>query len=197
MVERGKELMKIGQFAFEITRIPGVILFKCFCYFDERGTLIKDYSRDEFIDNGIDFLPSETYFQIRKKGTLAGNRLQVKNPQVRIFSVLEGEVYDVVTDLRSDSPTYKQWQSFRLSSENGYGLLVPKGCSNGSLCISDSIISIKSQEIHDVSIPNGFLWCDETICIEWPVDEIGGSEGLAISKSDLELPLFRQIENML
>ncbi|MDR2410552.1 MAG: dTDP-4-dehydrorhamnose 3,5-epimerase family protein, partial [Bacteroidales bacterium] len=97
----------MGQFTFETTDIPGVIKFKCFHHSDDRGFLIKDYSRYEFADCGIDFQPTEAYFQIRKKGTLAGNRLQIENPQVRLFSVLKGEIYDVVVDLRTDSPAYK------------------------------------------------------------------------------------------
>jgi dTDP-4-dehydrorhamnose 3,5-epimerase len=185
------------QFAFKSTNIPGVILFKCFHHFDERGILIKDYSKYEFIDHGIDFYPTETYFQLRKKRTLAGNRLQVKNPQIRLFSVLEGEIYDAVADLRPNSSAYKQWQGFRLSAKNGLALLVPEGCSNGSLCISDAIISIKSQGIHDTSSPNGFLWCDETIRIEWPINEVEGFGNPIISTNDLELPQFRQIEDML
>jgi dTDP-4-dehydrorhamnose 3,5-epimerase len=187
----------MAQFTFETTHIPGVILFVYFHHSDDRGILMKDYSQYEFADNEIDFQPTETYFQIRKKGTLTGNRLQVNNPQVRLFSILEGEIYDVIVDLRSNSPTYKQWQSFRLSAENKLGLLVPKGCSNGCLCISDAIISVKSQGIHDENIPGGFLWCDESISIKWPIAEIGGSESLIISKSDLELPCFTQIEGML
>ncbi|MDR2194661.1 MAG: dTDP-4-dehydrorhamnose 3,5-epimerase family protein [Treponema sp.] len=182
----------MGQFTFEKTTIEGVLLFRAFGSFDERGGLVKDYSRYEFTACGIRFEPTESYFLKRRKGTISANRMQVKNPQIRLFSVLEGTVFNAITDLRPDSPTYKRWEGFRLSV--GMCLLVPKGCSNGSLYVRDSLVSVKSEGIYDPSAPNGFLWNDKTIGIQYPIDEIGGIERLIISQKDGDLPAFEDIE---
>lgn len=187
-------MVTMGQFAFEKTKIEGALLFKSFGAFDERGGLVKDYSMYEFAACGIHFQPTETYFLKRAKGSLTGNRLQVRKPQIRLFSVLEGAVFNAVTDLRPHSPTYKKWEGFRLSAEDGMCLLVPKGCANGSLRLTDSLVSVKSEGIYDPSAPNGFLWNDKTIGINYPIDEIGGVERLVISQKDLDLPPFERME---
>ena len=118
---------------------------------------------------------------------------QREKQQPKLVRCVSGKVYDVVCDLRKDSPTFKKWLAFELSEENKKELLVPAGCGHGYLVLEDSIVSYKCAEKFYGEYDDGILWNDQDLAIEWPVDLV---DELILSEKDKNLQTFRQFEEM-
>lgn len=100
-------------------------------------------------------------------------------------------IYDVIVDLRPDSPTYGQWRGFHLTSENMNSLYVPEYFGHGYLVIDDSIVSYKAGEVFYGEGDSGIMYNDPDIGIDWPFEVIGGKENLIISEKDKKLMSFQ------
>ena len=75
-------------------------------------------------------------FRIRQKGTIRGYTFKNPKAQTKLIQVMQGAIYDVIVDLRKDSPTFKQWRGYILSADNHRQLLVPKGFAHGFVHLS-------------------------------------------------------------
>lgn len=184
----------IQKFKFEKTELEGVYLIDVFYATDERGGVVKDYNVETFLDNGIDYQMKEIFYTISKKGVIRANHFQLIKPQAKLVRCITGHVYDVVTDLRPDSPTYKHWQGFDLRSDEPRELLIPGGCGHGYLVIEDSVVSYKCDEVFSAEGDSGIMWNDPDIAIEWPLELVGGRDNLIISKKDENLMTFKQYD---
>lgn len=102
--------------------------------------------------------------------------------------------YDVVVDLRKDSPTYKMWLGFDLIGERHNEILVPAGCAHGYLVLEPSIVSYKCAEKFYDEYDDGIMWNDKDISVEWPLEKIGGKEKLIIADKDKNLQTFKEFE---
>lgn len=92
--------------------------------------------------------------------------------QTKLVSALQGAIYDVIVDLRKDSPTYKQWQGYILSEENRRQLLVPKGFAHRFCTIAPhTIVTYKVDEYYSSVHDSGIHWNDKELAIPWPVKE--------------------------
>ena len=96
-------------------------------------------------------------------------------------------MYDVVVDLRKNSPTFGQWEGFDLTGENQLEIYIPEGFGHGYLVIEDSIVSYKCGEVFYGEGDSGIIYNDADIGIKWPFEKIGGIENLIISEKDLNL----------
>ena len=104
------------------------------------------------------------------KGVLRGLHFQWKHPQGKLVSVLRGEVYDVVVDLREHSKTYGKWYGTGLSAANKRMLYVPEGFAHGFFVLSDTAeFSYKLSDFYHPEEEGGIPWDDETIGIDWPI----------------------------
>ena len=101
-------------------------------------------------------------------------------------------MYDVVVDMRKDSPTYKKWLGFDLVGEEHTEILVPAGCAHGYLVLEDSIVSYKCSEKFYGEFDGGIKWNDSEIAVEWPLAKIGGEENLILADKDKNLPTFKE-----
>jgi len=151
--------------------LPGVLIIEPKVFSDERGYLMETYKRSEFIAAGInaDFV-QENHSQ-SVYGTLRGLHLQ-RDPkaQAKLVRVIDGTVFDVVADVRRDSPTFGQWTSVVLSAENRRSVFVPAGYAHG-YCVT----SAEAQVIYKVTaeyapeLEDGVRWDDPLLGITWPV----------------------------
>ena len=105
---------------------------------------------------------------------------------------VKGRVFDVIVDLRPDSPTFKKWQGFYLSEENRHELLVPEHFAHGYLVLEDSIVSYKCGEKFYGEFDDGIMYNDPDLGVEWPFNEIGGIEKLIIADKDKNLQSFNE-----
>ena len=109
---------------------------------------------------------------VSRRGALRGLHFQNPNPQGKLVSVLQGEVFDVAVDLRQSSPTFGQWHGLNLSGENKRQFFVPAGFAHGFVVLSDTaMFHYKCTEFYFPKDELTIAWNDPEIGIGWPVDE--------------------------
>jgi len=123
----------MAQFDFIHTPLDGVILVQRKVNVDHRGFLSRFYCANEFQDAGIDkpiVQINQTFTE--NKGSVRGLHFQYSPyAEAKIVSCLKGEIFDVVVDLRSNSPTFLHWHGEILSEKNRKTLIIPEGFAHG------------------------------------------------------------------
>lgn len=181
------------KFNFEKTEIDGLIKVTPFNAEDVRGKFTKDYSKEVFEANGISHNLAEVFYTTSHKGVIRALHFQRVKQQPKLVRCICGHVWDVVVDLRKDSPTFKKWLAFDLTSENNVEVLVPAGCAHGYLVLEHSVVSYKCAEKFYGEYDDGIMWNDPDIGVEWPLDKIGGEQNLILAEKDKNLQSFAQL----
>ena len=182
----------IQKFEFGELELKGAYLIKPFCATDERGALIKDYNIGVFESNGISHDLKEVFYTISKKGVIRAIHFQLGHQQPKLVRCISGHVYDVIVDLRPDSPTFGKWLGFDLSGENMNELYVPAFFGHGYLVLEDSVVSYKCAETFYAEGDSGIAYDDPDIAVNWPFELIGGKDKLIISEKDKSLMSFNE-----
>jgi len=177
---------------FQETEIAGLIEVLPFNADDIRGCFTKDYSKEVFEANGIRHNLAEVFYTTSRKGVVRALHFQRVVQQPKLVRCIWGHVWDVVVDLRKDSPTFKKWLAFDLIGETHREILIPAGCAHGYLVLEDSIVSYKCGEKFYGAYDDGILWNDPDIGIAWPLALIGGEEKVILADKDKKLQSFRQ-----
>jgi dTDP-4-dehydrorhamnose 3,5-epimerase len=138
---------------------------------DARGSFGRTFCRREFADHGLatEFVQSSSSISLRA-GTLRGMHYQrPPHGEAKLVRCIHGAVYDVVADLRPDSPSFMRWQGFYLDSQDDRMLYVPPGCAHGFQTLEDDteIVYQMSQEYAPESA-SGFRYDDAAFNITWP-----------------------------
>lgn len=180
----------IQKFEFHETGIPGLLEITPFNVEDVRGCFTKDYSREVFEANGIAHDLMEVFYTTSHKGVIRAMHFQREKQQPKLVRCIYGHVYDVVADLRKDSPAFKQWLGFDLTEENRKELLIPAGCAHGYLVLEKSIVSYKCAEKFYGEYDDGILWDDADIGIRWPLELVGGRDAVILADKDKNLNSF-------
>ena len=183
----------VQKFEFRETEIPGLMEVTPFNADDVRGCFTKDYSREVFEANGINHDLAEVFYTTSHKGVIRALHFQRIKQQPKLVRCIHGHVWDVVVDLRKDSPSFKKWLAFDLTGENRKEVLIPAGCAHGYLVLEDSIVSYKCGEKFYGEYDDGILWNDPDIGVEWPLELIGGAEKLILADKDKNLQSFAQL----
>lgn len=126
----------------------GLKLIKLNIFNDERGKYIKLFSKDELKILGIENEFVDDNYLISKKGSIRGLHCQIKNPEAKLLSCIEGKILDIVVDLRETSETYKQFFTFELDSKENKILYIPEGFAHGFLSLEDSKVIYKSSNYY-------------------------------------------------
>ena len=179
-------------FEFKKTEIEGLIEVTPFNADDVRGCFTKDYSKEVFENNGINYDLKEVFYTTSYKGVIRALHFQREIQQPKLVRCICGHVYDVVVDLRKDSPTFKKWLGFDLIGERHNEILVPAGCAHGYLVIENSIVSYKCAEKFYSEYDDGIMWNDPDIGIRWPLEKIGGEQNLILADKDKNLQSFAE-----
>ena len=155
----------------------GLKLIKLNIFNDERGKYIKLFSKDELKTLGIENEFVDDNYLISKKGSIRGLHCQIKNPEAKLLSCIEGKILDIVVDLRETSETYKQFFTFELDSKENKILYIPEGFAHGFLSLEDSKVIYKSsnyyfaEDQYGISIFSKKLKIDE-ILKRYKIEEI-------------------------
>jgi dTDP-4-dehydrorhamnose 3,5-epimerase len=139
---------------------------------DTRGFFLESFERDRYRALGIteDFV-QENHSR-SKKNVLRGLHFTKNNPQAQILTVLRGEIFDVVVDIRKDSPTFGKWFGTELSDEGTNQIYMAHGFAHGFCVLSDwADLHYKVSQPYDPSDEGGLIWNDETIMIDWPLKD--------------------------
>lgn len=183
----------IQKFEFHETEIHGLVEVTPFNADDIRGCFTKDYSKEVFEANGIHHDLAEVFYTTSRKGVIRALHFQRIRQQPKLVRCIYGHVWDVVVDLRKESPTFKKWLAFDLTGENRRELLIPAGCAHGYLVLEDSVVSYKCAEKFYGEYDDGILWNDPDIGVAWPLEKIGGEEHLILADKDKNLQSFAQL----
>lgn len=181
------------DFSFSETEIKGLYVIEPFFSEDARGLFVKDYSEEVFRKNGITHEIREVFYSQSKKGVLRGMHFQRKRQQPKLIRCISGCIFDVVVDLRAESPTFRRWISFNLTGDNLRGILVPARCAHGFLALEELMVSYKCAERFYPEYDGGIVWDDPDIDIEWPLGMVGGRDRLILSEKDRGLPGFSDV----
>ena len=179
----------------EYTNIPWLVLIHPQVFSDERGFFLESYSQREYTKHGLNAHFIQDNHSKSEKWVLRGMHFQKINPQAKLVRVIRWSVYDVVIDLRSDSPTYGKWEGFFLSWENKAQLFVPRGFAHGFLTLeNETEFLYKCDNYYDSTDEGGVLWSDSQLAIDWEkyLDAYNIKE-VIVSKKDSILPNFRSI----
>ncbi len=180
------------KFEFEYTDIEGLIKVTSFHADDVRGGFTKDYSKEVFEANGIKHDLMEVFYTNSYKGVIRALHFQRERQQPKLVRCVCGHVYDVVVDLRKDSPTFKKWLGFDLIGDKYNEILVPAGCAHGYLVLEESIVSYKCSEKFYGEFDDGIMWDDPDIAVRWPLEKIGGISQVILADKDKNLQTFAQ-----
>ncbi len=158
---------------------------------DERGFFTESYNKRLLSENGIDLnFIQDNHSLSLEKGVIRGLHFQL-NPkaQTKLVRVLAGAIYDVVVDIRTDSPTYGKWESFILNDENQLQLLVPKGFAHGFCTLErNTQVFYKVDEYYSPEHDRGIYWNDSSLKIDWPTSDP------ILSMKDSQLPNIQDAE---
>ena len=182
----------IQKWEFRRTEIPGLIDITPFRADDIRGCITKDYHQETFEEQGIDHKLVEVFYTTSHKGVVRALHFQRVKQQPKLIRCIHGHVWDVVVDLRKDSPTFRKWKSFDLMGGGCEEILIPAGCAHGYLVLQDSIVSYKCSEKFYGEYDDGIMWNDPDIGVEWPLHLIGGVDKVILADKDKNLQSFRQ-----
>ncbi len=182
----------VQKFEFTPLDLEGAYHIKPFYASDLRGGLLKDYNIDVFREHGINHDLREVFYTLSKRGVIRAIHFQLEKQQSKLIRCVSGHVYDVIVDLRPESPTFKQYAGFHLTGENMEMLLVPAFFGHGYLVIEDSVVSYKCAEVFYPEGDTGIMYDDPDIGINWPFESIGGADRLIISDKDKKLMSLKE-----
>ena len=187
----------IEKFDFVETALSGAYMIKPFYATDERGGFIKDYNIDIFREHGIEHELKEVFYTISHRGVIRAIHFQLGHQQAKLVRCVKGKIYDVIVDLRTNSPTFGKWVGYELSEENRIEIYIPQYFGHGYLVLEESIVSYKCGEVFCAEGDSGIRYDDPLVRIEWPFERIGGKEKLIISEKDNNLMSFSQYKEIM
>lgn len=157
---------------FTETKLKGAFIIDIEPRGDERGFFARSWCMDEFEKLGLNPRLSQCNISFNKKrGTLRGLHYQVEPyPEAKLVRCTMGAIYDVIIDLRADSPTFKQWMSVELTSENRRALYVPENFAHGFQTLTDSSeVFYQMSEFYHPECARSVRWNDPAFGVEWPI----------------------------
>lgn len=155
---------------------------------DQRGFFARSFCAREFEAHGLDpYIAQCNVSHNVRKGTLRGMHYQAAPAaETKLVRCTRGAIYDVIIDLRPDSHSYCQWQSFELTAANGRAVYIPEGFAHGFQTLEDdSDVLYQMSEYYAPDHARGVLWDDLAFKIKWPVD------GPILSEKDRSYEDFR------
>ena len=168
--------------------LDGVFIIEPKVFKDARGIFYEVYSAKKYEEHGIPAHFVQDNHSVSEKGVLRGLHYQINPGQAKLVRVTRGEVFDVVLDIRKESPTYGKWWSLHLSEINKLQLYVPEGFAHGFCVLSESVEFLyKCSNYYSPEDERGIMWNDPDLAIEWPI------ENPIISEKDNVYPRFNEI----
>lgn len=154
------------------TNLPGCVVIEPAVFGDDRGFFYETWNAERFGQHGLPTRFVQSNVSSSTRGVLRGLHYQWPNPQGKLVSVLEGEVYDVAVDIRRGSPHFGRWTAVVLSAENKRQFWIPEGFAHGFAVLSErAIFSYLCTAGYDKASDAGIRWDDAHIGIDWPLRE--------------------------
>ena len=169
-------------------RIAGLKLIEPAVHGDARGWFFEGWNRARYAAHGLDFEVVQSNVSRSARHVLRGLHYQWPNPQGKLVSVVEGEVWDVAVDIRRGSPTFGQWDACVLSADNKRQFWIPEGFAHGFVVLSDdATFCYLCTAAYDRASDASLRWNDAALAIDWPVREPG------LSEKDARAPFLAEV----
>lgn len=157
---------------FKKTKLRGAFIIEIKPINDERGFFARSWCQKEFEEYGLESAMVQANMSYSKvRGTLRGLHYQVSpHEEAKLIRCTHGAIYDVIIDLRADSPTYKESIGVELSAKNHKMLYVPEGFAHGYLTLEDDVeASYQVSQFYTPGAEKGIRWDDPEFGIQWPI----------------------------
>ncbi|MBN1877082.1 MAG: dTDP-4-dehydrorhamnose 3,5-epimerase [Anaerolineae bacterium] len=158
---------------FTRTSFPDIWIIEPEKLQDERGFFARAWCEDEMRSYGLNTALVQCNISFsHRKGTLRGLHYQAfPHAEVKLIRCTRGAIYDVVVDLRPESPTFKKWMSVELTADNYKMFYIPVGCAHGFQTLSDDTeVFYQMSEFHHPECAGGVRWDDPAFSVKWPLD---------------------------
>ena len=173
---------------FTETKLKGACIIDIEKREDERGFFARAWCQKELEahDLNAQWVQANLAFS-QKKGTLRGLHCQIAPYQeAKLMRCIRGAIYDVIVDLRSESPTYMQWLGVELTADNHKMLYVPEGFAHGYQSLADNTeVFYPVSQFYTPGSERGVRWNDPAFGIEWPM-----TKNMILSEKDKSWPDF-------
>lgn len=158
---------------FQETKLKGAYIIDIKPFEDERGFFARAWCQREFEEHGLATQVVQVNLSHNKqKGTLRGMHYQLDpHAEAKMVRCIRGSIYDVIIDLRPDSPTYREWVGVELSASNHTMLYVPENFAHGFQTLEDDVeVLYQVSEFYTPGAERGIRYDDRAFNIEWPLD---------------------------
>jgi dTDP-4-dehydrorhamnose 3,5-epimerase len=170
------------------TALPGALILEPQVFGDARGFFYESYNEAKYRAAGVDHRFVQSNVSRSARGVLRGLHYQWPNPQGKLVSVLEGEVYDVAVDIRRGSPTFGQSIGVMLTADNHRHFWVPEGFAHGFCVLSEfATFTYQCTALYDAKADAGIRWNDADLGIDWPLS------APLLSDKDGKTPLLKDV----
>ncbi|MCH9030401.1 MAG: dTDP-4-dehydrorhamnose 3,5-epimerase [Bacteroidetes bacterium] len=170
---------------FESLDLKGAYLIKPELHEDERGFFARSFCKKEFQEQGLinEFIQCNISYN-KSKGTLRGMHYQLPpHEEIKLVRCTKGSIYDVIVDLRKNSPTRGKWLDIEINEDNRHMIYIPEGFAHGYISlVNDTEVFYQMSTYYDADSVSGFCWNDPVINIKWPI------ENIIVSEKDQTLP---------
>ncbi len=158
--------MKVSQ-----APLDGLLILEPRIFQDSRGYFYETFQRERYAEYGMPPFVQDNISQSRKN-VLRGLHYQLPQSQGKLVWVTKGSVWDVVVDIRRQSPTFGQHFNIILSDENHLQFYIPPGFAHGFCVLSDeAIFNYKCSDFYSPQAEHGLAWNDPALNIPWPISE--------------------------
>jgi dTDP-4-dehydrorhamnose 3,5-epimerase len=174
---------------FTKTLLNGVFIIDIDPIEDERGFFARSFCKDEFKKYGLESNIAQCNIAYNKENhTLRGMHYQAApHGECKLVRCTRGKIYDVILDLRKDSPSFCKWISVELDEDSCRMVYLPRGCAHGYQTLKkDSVVFYQMSEPYYPELSRGVIWDDPLFGIEWP-----HSDNRVMSPRDQQFPLIK------
>lgn len=152
-------------------QLQGLLVIEPKVFGDGRGFFMETWNLRNYRDAGIGAPFVQDNISVSRRGALRGLHFQNPNSQGKLVSVLQGEVLDLVVDIRLRSSTFGKYEAVQLSSDNKRQFYIPPGFAHGFLVLSDTaMFHYKCTEFYSPKDEMTIRWNDLDLGIRWPID---------------------------
>lgn len=189
-LDQGKGLERFRQ---RPLRLSGALLIEPAVTHDEFGFACETFRQDGWAHVGVETeFVQETHLR-DQRGSVRGLHFQTGHGQARLVRCARGSIFDVMVDVRPDSPTYRLWEGTNLDDGAMRQIFIPVGFAHGFCVLSEvADVQIKMSSYYDPALESGFRWNDPQVGVNWP-EELP----LRMSLRDAKAPLLQEIEDTL
>ena len=168
--------------------LPGCVVIEPQVFGDNRGIFFESWNKSRWAEHGLDLYFVQSNVSSSSRGVLRGLHYQWPQPQGKLISVLEGEVYDVAVDIRRGSPNFGQSTTVSISATNRRLFWIPPGFAHGFVVVSErAVFHYLCTAPYLREADAGIRWDDARLAIDWPVSEP------LLSDKDARLPFLDEI----